>query len=206
MSAPNESYATLPVCAVSTSLPTPINPERLKQALIGYDQAESNFLADGFINGFKIHYFGTPSLYFANNHSSVLQHKKVVQRKLSKELSLGRIAGPFLSPPFDSYQSSPLGVVLKKEPNAFRIIHDLSYPEGNSINEHIPKEFTTVRYETLDHVIRLLTQFGRGALIGKTDIEDAFRIIPIHPSYYHLFGFTWETRFFYDRCLPMWCA
>lgn len=45
-----------------------------------------------------------------------------------------------------------------------------------------------------------------GVLIGKTSIDDAFRIIPIHPSYYHLFGITWETRFFYDRCLPMGCA
>ena len=70
---------------------------------MGYDQAESNFLVDGFINGFKIHYFGTPSLYFANNRSSVLQHKEVVERKLSKELSLGHIAGPFFSPPFDNY-------------------------------------------------------------------------------------------------------
>ena len=88
----------------------------------------------------------------------------------------------------------------------FRIIHDLSYPEGNSINGHIPKEFTTVRYETLDHVISLLSQFGRGALIGNADIEDAFLINPIHPSYYLLFDLTCETRFFNDRCLPMWCA
>ena len=63
-----------------------------------------------------------------------------------------------------------------------------------------------VHYETLYHVISLLSHFGRGALIGKTDIEDAFRIIPIHPSYYHLFGFTWKSQFYYDRCLPMGCA
>ena len=88
--------------------------------------------------------------------------------------------------------------MAKKEPNAFRLIHDLSYPQGNSINECIPKDFTAVSYETLDHVISLLKQFGRGALVGKTDIEDAFRIIPIHPFCYHLFGFTWNSNFFYD--------
>ena len=78
------------------------------------------------------------------------------------------------------------------------------YPQGNSSNECIPKDFTAVSYyETLDHVISLLNQFGRGALVGKTDIEDAFRIIPIHPSCYHLFGFTCNSNFFYDRCLPM---
>ena len=63
-----------------------------------------------------------------------------------------------------------------------------------------------VHYETLDHVISLLSHFGRGALICKTDIEDSFRIIPNHPSSYHLFGFTRESQFYYDRCLPMGCA
>ena len=139
-------------------------------------------------------------------HPTVLDHKDVVEQKLSKELSLGRIAGPFISSPFTHYQSSPLGVVAKKEPDTFRLIHDLSYPQGNSIKEYIPMECNAVSYETLDHVISLLNQFGRGALVGKTDIEDVFRIIPVQPSCYHLFGFTWNSNFFYDRCLPMGCS
>ena len=204
---PNVMHPTHPAHVVKESaVPTPVNPEQLLQALTGYDQAEVNFLVDGFINGFKINYFGTPSLLSTHNHPSALDHKDVDEQKLSKELSLGRIAGPFISPPFTHYQSSPLGLVAKKEPNAFRLIHDLSYPQGNSINECIPKDFTAVSYETLYHVISLLNQFGRGALVGKTDIEDAFRIIPIHPSCYHLFGFTWNSNFFYDRCLPMGCC
>ena len=31
-----------------------------------------------------------------------------------------------------------------------------------------------IHYETLEHVISLLSHFGRGALIGKTDIEGHF--------------------------------
>lgn len=37
----------------------------------------------------------------------------------------------------------------------------------------------------------------------KTDIEEAFRIIPIHPDDYKLLGFSWEGAYFYDKCLPM---
>ena len=199
-SAQNVTCPILPVRAASTSLPTTVSPEHLKQALIGYCATESKFLVDGFTYGFPIHYFGTPLLGSVTNHPSALLHTDVVNTKLTKEISLGRIAGPFPSPPFVNFQCSPLGMVPKKEPNTFRLIHNLSYPDGNSINDHIPKEFTTVRY------VSLLTNFGRGALIGKTDIEDAFRIIPIHPSCYHLFGFSWDSQFFYDRCLPMGCA
>lgn len=39
--------------------------------------------------------------------------------------------------------------------------------------------------------------------MAKTDIEDAFRVIPIHPADYYLLGFTWEGQYYYDKCLPM---
>ena len=46
----------------------------------------------------------------------------------------GRIAGPFLSPPFEPFITSPLGVVPKSEEGKFRVIHDLSFPKNNSVN------------------------------------------------------------------------
>ena len=39
--------------------------------------------------------------------------------------------------------------------------------------------------------------------MSKADIEDAFRLIPIHPSDYHRLGFRWEGKYFYDMTLPM---
>ena len=36
----------------------------------------------------------------------------------------------------------------------------------------------------IDVVIDLVKTFGSGALMVKTDIEDAFRVIPIHPLDY----------------------
>ena len=32
---------------------------------------------------------------------------------------------------------------------------------------------------------------------------NAFRNIDIHPSDYHLLGFTWNGFYYYDKCLPM---
>ena len=39
--------------------------------------------------------------------------------------------------------------------------------------------------------------------MAKCDIEDAFRLVPIHPTDYDLLGFTWNNLYYYDRCLPM---
>ena len=34
-------------------------------------------------------------------------------------------------------------------------------------------------------------------------MENAFRNIDIHPSDYHLLGFTWNGFYYYDKCLAM---
>ena len=43
-----------------------------------------------------------------------------------------------------------------------------------------------VHYESFDNIVEWVQKFGRGALMAKADIEDAFRIIPIHPEDHHL--------------------
>ena len=47
---------------------------------------------------------------------------------------------------------------------------------------------------------------NRGTHLAKTDIKSAFRIIPVHPSQYHLLGMQWEGSYFYDTTLPMGCS
>ena len=64
-----------------------------------------------------------------------------------------------------------------------------------------PPENAVVQYDVIDAVIKLVKKFGRNCKL--CDIEHAFRITCIHPSDYHLLGFTWNHYFYYDRCLPM---
>ena len=42
--------------------------------------------------------------------------------------------------------------------------------------------------------------------LGKTDVKNAFRIIPIHPDVYGLLGMQWRGLYYYDRCMPMDCS
>ena len=48
---------------------------------------------------------------------------------------------------------SPIGVIPKKQPGTFRMIHHRSYPRGLSINHGISKEHTSVHYHTVDDAI-----------------------------------------------------
>ena len=76
---------------------------------------------------------------------------------------------------------SPLGIVPKKVPGQFCLILDLSFPKDNSVNSHIAKLHSEVHYELLDDCVAITRQTGQGCLVAKADIQDAFRIIPIHP-------------------------
>ena len=111
--------------------------------------------------------------------------------------------GPYDSSPFHDSVISPLGLQPKKTPGEFRVIHDLSYPNGKSINSGIPRDFATVKYSSISDAIKLILYYGEGAYLAKTDIKSAFRIIPIHPNDYHLLGFKWKGKYFFDKCLPM---
>ena len=211
----NAGVRTQPECAnrepnpISTTKnrapPTPVKINVLTEFLIHCDESDRQYLIDGFTNGFRINFKGPAFSQITNNHASVYTYYDVVDRMVSRELELGRVAGPFDAPPFAYFVVSPLGVVPKKEAGKFRLIHDLSFPKQNSVNAFIDQQEASVQYETLDHLITLLQRIGRGALMAKTDIEDAFRLIPVHKDDHHLLGFQFNNKFYYDKCLPMGC-
>lgn len=185
------------------NLPTPIKVKNLLEVLQGYEEEKLRVLQEGFSYGFHLGCTDLPRSKVSRNHKSAIEHPSVIQDFISQGRELGRIAGPFPSPPFTHFVSSPLGVVPKSEPGKFRVIHDLSFPKSNSVNSMIPDENSTVQYDSIDNVTVLLRKFGHGALMAKTDIQDAFRIVPIHPNDYKLLGFSWENNYYYDKCLPM---
>lgn len=184
-------------------MPTPIKVNNLAIVLQNYPQKQ--FLIDGFTNGFRIMYDGPNLEYEIPNNRSAAMNERVVTEKIIKEVQLGRVAGPFSAPPFPHFRVSPLGLVPKKEPGSFRLIHDLSQPELDSVNSHIEDVNATVKYETFDNVVELIAKFGKGALIAKCDILEAFRIMPISKQDYNLLGIKIGGQYYYDKVLPMGC-
>ncbi|XP_040186277.1 uncharacterized protein LOC120918659 [Rana temporaria] len=116
------------------------------------------------------------------------------------------MGGPFKEQPIRDLVVSPLGVVPKKEPNKFRLIHHLSFPKGGSVNDAIDPEACTVSYTSFDAAVSWVRRYGKGALMAKSDIEAAFRLLPVHPDSFRLLGCRWQEEFYVDRCLPMGCS
>ena len=160
----------------------------------------------GFKEGFRLQYQGDRLFREAPNLKSAIERPEILRQKIRKEVRAGRIAGPFQHVPFTNLQVSPLGLVPKKVENQFRLIHHLSFPAGTSINDGIDPQATYVSYQSIDDAIRCVTKAGKQALMAKADIENAFRILPVHPVDYELLGMKIDECYFFDRVLPMGCS
>lgn len=190
-------------------LPTPINANKLKQLLYGYDESLRQFLVDGFTIGFRIVSSVLPLGKMPSNLKSASEYAFPTREKINKEIQAGRLLGPYtpetarreLGPFF----CSPIGVVPKKD-GKFRLIHHLSHPLSNSLNSHIPPDLCSVQYASVDDAVSLILQTGMGSYMAKTDVKDAFRLLPISPQDYHLLGLHFDGLLYFDRCLPMGCS
>ena len=188
---------------IGEGLPTPIKANRLAWYLTSYDADAKQYLINGFNHGFSLNNVSfTPSDNDKVLRSATL-NPEVVQVKLQKEINQGRIIGPFESSPFAKHVISPLGLVEKKTPGEYRVIHHLSYPIGSSINDGIPREYASVHYTTISDAIDVILSYGKNCYLAKSDVKSAFRIIPIHPKDYPLLGMKWNNHYYFDRCLPM---
>ena len=206
-----------PVPSVNTSkeqmapLPTPINVKELDKELREHpDRIFVTKLCSYLKTGADICYTGSRTARFSKNLPTALAQPEIVSDNLAKEVALGRLAGPFSALPFPNLQVSPIGLVPKKHSNKVRTIFHLFFPKSGvtSINYSISKDHS-LQYITdnamqyiIDNAIQGILRHGRGCFLAKTDIESAFRLIPLKPSDYELFGMFWDGNYNYDKVLP----
>ena len=185
---------------------SPIKVDILLKLLENYpNQSDRKILAEGFLFGFRVGYEGPRLPTVCRNLVSAFQNNTELEQKFLKELELNRIAGPFSYRPFTNLRLSPIGLVPKKS-SGWRLIHNLSHPLGKSVNSHIDPENCSVQYTSFDKVLCTISEVGPNSLMGRMDVSSAFRLLPIHPDDFVLFGFKFNDYFFFDKCLPMGCS
>ena len=204
---PGEPTAHEPTIVLVPRLPTPVDFKAIKPYLQGYPQEEVSFLEEGFTLGFRLGVQATVpgSNTAVRNPKMEPSLEDIMSFKIRKEVELGRVAGPFDTPPFPEFHCSPVRLEPKKSPGEYRFIHNLSHPyqSPDSVNMKIPQEAKSVHYASLDDAIHIIQELGSDVFLAKTDIKSAFKIIPIHPEDYKLLGFQWQGRYYYARTLPM---
>ena len=75
---------------------------------------------------------------------------------------------------------SPFGVIPKKgKPGKWRLILNLSAPDGASVNDGIPKELCLLEYVSVDELVVEVLKRGVGT-VAKADFSRAYWNVPVH--------------------------
>ena len=187
---------------------TPLQAEVWSQYLGSHpDKTFVNFLLRGIKYGSRIGFNPTLSELKANNRNmfSAEQHPEVVNAYIQGEVESNRmlLVGKEDLPEAKQIHCSPFGVIPKKnKPGHWRLILDLSSPEGNSVNDGIAKELASLSYVSVDDMIAVIAKLGEGAILAKLDMKQAYRHVPVSPLDRHYLGMQWGGNIYIDAALP----
>ena len=125
------------------SVVTPVASNNLWNCLEG--NPNRRFICDGFRYGFHLGVTSVPDVKRkpACVSPPSLTSQDPFTQKINAELIAKRVLGPFKSLPAHVIVS-PLYVISKSTPGKYRLIHNLSSPNGNSINESIDTDMKSV--------------------------------------------------------------
>lgn len=98
--------------------------------------------------------------------------------------------------------------MAKRDSQERRVIVDLSWPSGSSVNDGIPSgsflgELFELTYPTIDAIVSAIVSLGRGCMLYKRDLRKAYRQFPVDPHDYYLLGYPWNRQFYFDTVLTM---
>lgn len=177
--------------------------------LIGYHDAEIfYYLRYGWPLGYSMK---IPPVSVDKNHQSAVAHRYHIEQFIDTELGHEAITGPFDAPPFVPWtRVSPMMTRIKKDSELRRVIVDLSFPPGQSVNTGIDTSSVlgkNISY-TLPSITDLITRLrlvGSGAYIWKADLARAYRQLRTDPIDTPLLGVTFDQKIYIDNCPPFGC-
>ena len=186
------------------TITTPLRPFEFERELAQHpNKAFVRQLITDLTHGCNVGYKGPQFSHTHPHLPSAHLMPQVIDESLRRECDAGRLAGPYTDNPLPNLRCSGLGVVPKRG-GGYRIIYDLSSPHGRSVNDFIDPQAYSLSYCTVDDAIQIVTRLGRGCLMGKIDLKNAFCQVPVRKQDWHLFGIYWKGLYYMyvDKCLP----
>ena len=105
------------------------------------DKIFAAYITAGIKHGFRIGFqYNNPKCkHSRHNMPTSRERAEIVHQYLAGECAEGRVVGPLDSRDYRMVHTSPIGVIPKGTLGKWRMIIDLSSPEGSSVNDGIDK-------------------------------------------------------------------
>ena len=182
--------------------PSPLRADRFEYYLRDYpDRPLVDNVLRGIREGFPIGFTKDRTHYRCPSREYSDTDYDLIIAELEREVSLGRMAGPFTSlpttGPYSEFSSTiPTFVIPKKIPGKFRRIEHCSYPPGASVNDGIDKNDFPVHFASVDSISEAILECGPDCLVSNYDIQDAYRHVPLNPADCPLFCFEIRGKYY----------
>lgn len=172
-----------------------------KKRLVDYhNKLLCKFLEFGWPLGYHLH---EPPETTNSDHPSALQHMSHVRKFIQAELDVDAIIGPFHQHPFAPwFRPSPIMTRPKHESDDRRIILDLSFPKGHSVNDGIKILYALPSINDLTDLVKIN---GPNALMWKADLTRAYRQLRADPSDAPLPGMEVDGKIYINLCPAFGC-
>jgi len=137
-----------------------------------------------------------PAIRARNSTSAILNGRQITDT-IAFWVSQKYVSGPFDHPPLTGFRVNPLMAVI--QPGKIRPVLNLSAPKGRSLNESLdPAKIPNIFMTTAKEFSYAILKCGFNAKMAKFDCDNAYKIVPSHPSAWRLHGFAWNQKYFVD--------
>ena len=198
---PNRWGARIPV-------KTKWNLERFEELLKDYSDSEVvEWIRYGWPSG-RLPTLPDPGIS-TRNHKGVTDHPGVLKAYIEKEQGQRAVMGPYSKIPF----RAKVGIALlstrpKKDSAERRVILDLSFIPGDSVNDGMIKDNymglqAKLTFPRVDDFALRIYRLGKNCVMFKVDLSRYFRQLPLDPGDYSLIGYIIDGQIYFDKVLPM---
>ena len=196
-----EKFPSRPVTEGPT---TRVNVDKLAEMVDEADHLMTIHESDMAHMAVRILREGAPSLQIRQLQGAMLKNAPSINKcaasfteTLHKWIEEGFVAGPFEEPPMADFRANSL--MAEEQKDKVRPVLNMSNPKGRSFNDNIDQ--MALGRSTMSSAQRFgqsLRAAGKGAVMSKMDMKDAYKLIPARPEDFRLQGFRWLGAFFIE--------
>jgi len=151
--------------------------------------------------GASIGHLGPSRSQNCKNLQSATDFPDEISKEIESLRVLRRLHGPFKTPPLPNFRCSPLRTSTHKCNPKHHVFNHYSWPHSSLVNDETPDSEGAIVYESFAQAVKALQEAGKGSLLAKLDLKDAYRHIPVRSPDWNLLGFHWRGQFFYPVVL-----
>jgi len=153
---------------------------------------------EGIKNGMSTYQLKELPAIRVENTSNTIQYGREVSDAVAHWVKSGFASGPFNSPPLDKFRANCLMAIPQE--GKVRPVLNVSAPPGRSLNDNTNlASIEKIKMSSAREFGYILVKCGRGARMSKSDVCDAYKIVPIPLDELRNQGFVWGNKYFVEN-------